>query len=39
MHDNLADRKPDIVPNGDVRPAIAPGFATPPEPQTRLFWD
>ena len=35
------DREPrrDIVPNGDVRAAIALRFTAPAEPQTRLFWD
>ena len=34
------DREPrrDIVPNGEVRAAITSEFASPAEPQTRLFW-
>jgi hypothetical protein len=29
----------EIVPNGDLRPAIAWRSPSPAEPQTRLFWD
>ena len=37
--DNLAEAAPDIVPEGEVRAAIALRFTSSTEPQTRLFWD
>jgi hypothetical protein len=31
-------RHPDIVPEGEVRPAIPSRFMASAEPQTRLYW-